>query len=403
MGALLWSRCNNPSKIITPEVGPEGVVNGSETFGNVKPGFDDGVLTGGYFGWTLTLPPVFSFECWIVTKSDSNGDRYLMVYPLHPSMITFEMYYGVFYVALYIDEAWVLGPMIPWTYGFGELHHVGVAVNGTNATIRVFVDGIEKANSGYWIQNPITAPFVVENLYNADNSGYYRFAVDNIKFWDYEKLDYSDRFNEGIDTLPIPTNVQATQNRPEFITTSWNAVPGVGIEYKVQRADTEFGSYADVSGWISGLSYDDATALVETYYWYRVKAKQGATESEFSLGVEGFRPIAIPDVPSNVTATTNLSAKVRVAWDASARASSYQVQRSLFSVGPYSDISGWNAPLLFDDTTAVPGTHYWYKVKSKNNSGESNLSSEAEGFRPVPSKFVLINCFNRIRGLINDN
>jgi fibronectin type 3 domain-containing protein len=78
--------------------------------------------------------------------------------------------------------------------------------------------------------------------------------------------------------------------------------------------------------------------------------------------------------PQNVATSVN-NTQVSLSWQAVTAANSYILGRSLTSGGPYTVI-GTTSSLNFIDTTAAPGTTYYYVVNASNNAGESANSTE---------------------------
>ncbi len=65
-----------------------------------------------------------------------------------------------------------------------------------------------------------------------------------------------------------------------------------------------------------------------------------------------------PNAPTGLLVTTN-SGQITLIWSQSAGATNYIVKRSTSTGGPYTTI-GNTATTSFTDTTAVPGTTYYY-------------------------------------------
>jgi len=118
------------------------------------------------------------------------------------------------------------------------------------------------------------------------------------------------RINVGCTPAPIPTGVTATQNQPNAVTVTWDAVNLALAEYRVFRATTNNVNNAQPLGiaWQSATTFDDVTALAAatpagcacgaeptvTRYFYWVKART-ATQCEGGFStppVEGFRSAA---------------------------------------------------------------------------------------------------------------
>lgn len=94
-----------------------------------------------------------------------------------------------------------------------------------------------------------------------------------------------------------------------------------------------------------------------------------------------------PDAPTGVTASQGSDpVKVSIDWNASAGAVLYQVYRSETEGLPGSAIGAQTAALSYNDTTAVPGVHYYYSVAAIGaDDSVSPLSSQAEGWRQETS------------------
>jgi len=83
----------------------------------------------------------------------------------------------------------------------------------------------------------------------------------------------------------------------------------------------------------------------------------------------------MPAIPANLTAVgTNLL--IELTWNASASATSYNVERSLVTGGSYSNITNIVAT-NYADGAVVPGTTYYYVVAATNSAGASGNSTEA--------------------------
>lgn len=83
-------------------------------------------------------------------------------------------------------------------------------IDGTTDTLRLYVNGnIEAAGTGTWSTTNGFDPYLY--LGSAPNYGpswdhYYnsvKGVTDNIKIWDYAKTDFSDRFEEGVNSPPV--------------------------------------------------------------------------------------------------------------------------------------------------------------------------------------------------------
>ena len=96
--------------------------------------------------------------------------------------------------------------------------------------------------------------------------------------------------------------------------------------------------------------------------------------------IEGF-PSTLPVVPTNLTASDGAyTTHVVISWDTDPLNDEYNLYRSADGI-VYTELSGWQAAALYNDTTAIPGTVYYYKVKAKNTEGISAFSAVDDGYR----------------------
>ncbi|MHA2620621.1 MAG: FG-GAP-like repeat-containing protein [bacterium JZ-2024 1] len=191
-----------------------------------------------------------------------------------------------------------------------------------------------------------------------------------------------------------PTNLTASDGVSQTIVRlTWTGVPGF-VKYRIYRSQNPPDPQAPcLTGFteiatIEGTTYDDTPPLGALFY-YCVRTLIGGNLSDPSNIDSGFSITQpqVPDIPTNVQATQNDTTRpgiVRVTWDASNGAQSYQVFRSSNPGGPYSPISPDTISVLYfdDDQNLTPdliGLPFYYKVRAKNTNGYSDLSAEALG------------------------
>ncbi|HOO70629.1 MAG TPA: hypothetical protein PK926_02630 [Spirochaetota bacterium] len=189
--------------------------------------------------------------------------------------------------------------------------------------------------------------------------------------------------------LPAPTGVTASDGTyASWIEVSWIAVSGADY-YRVYRSSSSIGSYALVSGDITGLSFDDYSVSDSVQYYYRVRAyNSSSVESEYSTYDSGYAGavVGMPDAPENVSATdreSNDTEKVVITWDAVGDAEYYLVYRSTSADGSYALISGYLPGTSYQDTTMDLDTVYYYRVTAVNDVGESSFSDADAGSRQI--------------------
>ncbi len=184
--------------------------------------------------------------------------------------------------------------------------------------------------------------------------------------------------------LGAPTGVIATPVSSSEIDLAWSAVSGA-TGYVVERSATSGGPYTTV-GTPSSASFANTGLAAATTYFYVVKATTGALTSALSTEVSAATFLGSS---TGVVATAVSSTEIDLAWSPVAGATSYSIERSTTSGGPYTTV-GTTATTAFADTGLRPATAYYYVVKATDGSGGSTTSSEvsATTLLGVPSGVV---------------
>jgi len=165
--------------------------------------------------------------------------------------------------------------------------------------------------------------------------------------------------------IPIPARPGTPAAVPgaNQVTLTWFAVPGA-TGYYVLRSTTSGTGYARLTtaSPITTTSYTDTTAIDGTTYYYVVEAYNSSGASGNSPQVS-----ATPSIPApmGLAATVNTNV-VTLSWNAVVGVTGYEVLRGTVNGGPYaSEVGSVSAPATtLNDTTAIPGTPYYYVVQA---------------------------------------
>jgi|GEM_PF-1461481 len=182
------------------------------------------------------------------------------------------------------------------------------------------------------------------------------------------------------------------------------------VTYQWERsAGTTSGSFSAVNGFTSN-SHDDSGAPANgDIRWYRVRVNAPGVAEALSTPISG-RRLRPPEVPGNVSATTQMTTGIEVSWDAAARATAYHVFRGTVQMTTqpitatnWTDSSAatvpdaWAAPTALTATGSFteialswtaptrPSRSLQYSVRAVNASGQSDLSGEVTGTRLAPA------------------
>ena len=178
-----------------------------------------------------------------------------------------------------------------------------------------------------------------------------------------------------------PTGVNASDGTSATnVTIGWNAANGA-TSYSIYRS-TVLGTQGSLLGPTASTSFTDSTPTPGTTYYYGVTATGAGGTSSLSAQDSGYAALA-PAPPTGVTASDGTSTtSVTVTWNASANATSYTLYRSTVP-GTQGPAIGGASALTLTDTSAVPGTTYYYGVTATGPGGTSALSAQDSGYASV--------------------
>jgi len=181
----------------------------------------------------------------------------------------------------------------------------------------------------------------------------------------------------GTPTVPAaPTGLTATAGNAQA-TLSWNAVSGA-TSYTVKRATTSGGPYTNVATNVATPSYTNTGLTNGTTYYYVVSASnsagQSANSAQVSVTPSGGTP-TVPAAPTGLTATAG-NAQATLSWNAVSGATSYNVNRSTTSGGPYTNVATNVTTPSYTNTGLTNGTTYYYVVSAVNAVGEGANSAQ---------------------------
>ena len=195
--------------------------------------------------------------------------------------------------------------------------------------------------------------------------------------------DYSTA-DTGYKKVSAPANVAATDgSSTSYVTVTWDAATGA-TSYKVFRSANETETHtSETDLGTQSTPFNDTGAAAGQKYWYWVKAVDDspAHESDYSSSNDGYRKLATVTITD---ATDNLGDKVTVTWTDIAGETGYSVWRHTADASGSAVCIANPATLgagstTYDDTSAVPGTPYYYWVRGTNSTSSSQSDFQANG------------------------
>ena len=198
-------------------------------------------------------------------------------------------------------------------------------------------------------------------------------------------------------TVPAPpTGVAASDGAyTDKVQVTWNPSSGAAYYLVFRNTSNTHTGEGTLPGNPPASPYDDTSAVPATPYYYWVQACNTAGCSTYSSSDTGYRASGqiIPAPPTGVAASDGAyTDKVQVTWNPSSGATHYMVFRNTTNTHTGEvTLPGNPSASPYDDTSAVPGTLYYYWVQACSPAGCSTYSSSDTGYLVFQIFIPLIN------------
>lgn len=182
--------------------------------------------------------------------------------------------------------------------------------------------------------------------------------------------------NTGWRNIAAPADISATDGTSAAnVTVTWSAV-GAATGYKVFRA-LGAASPVQVGATLAAgaTSFVDTTAAIGIVYGYTLRAVTTGGDSAASAADTGFRALGTTAVSASDGTST---AHVALTWPAVTGATGYRVFRD----GAETPLASPTAA-AFNDTSAVPGMSYAYRVRAVTATVTGDLGASDTGYRQL--------------------
>ena len=203
----------------------------------------------------------------------------------------------------------------------------------------------------------------------------------------------------------VPTGLTATED-DNGVSLSW-AAPAERADdvtgYAVQRAEgtAGFGPMTSDTG-SAATTYSDTTIEAAKAYRYRVAARRGSVQSEWS-GEAPITTLGPPGRPAGITTTSVTSEAVAIAWDgpSDGTVTGYEIlrrDRRRHDFGHFItlvDDTG-TSTASYEDQSVRPGESYVYRVKAINRVGRSQWSTYVRADVPATATHLAPGGFTAI-------
>ena len=193
---------------------------------------------------------------------------------------------------------------------------------------------------------------------------------------------YSNEANATTST-PIPdapSDLTATVFSSSEIDLTWTDNSSNETGFKIERKLGVGGTYSQIATVGAGVvSYNDTSLVVNTTYYYRVRATNAGGDSAYSAEAHATTLDVIPPAPSGLAATAVSVSQINLSWTRnSMNETGFKIERKTGAGGTYSQIATVGAGVVtYNDTGLTTNTTYFYRVRATNAVGDSAYSNEA--------------------------
>jgi titin len=228
----------------------------------------------------------------------------------------------------------------------------GAVTGATSYTVEKSTDGTTWSGVG----TPTVASYVDSGLASGTHYYYRVTAVDGTG-----ASAHSGTTNAL--TLPAtPGTPGAAVNSTTQVTVTWTGVTGAAT-YAVEQS-TDNATWSQVASG-AGTSLVDTGLSAGVQYYYRVRATNASGNSGYTTVATA---LTLPGAPTGMGDTTTAT-QVSLTWSAVTGAASYAIDRS--ADGTTWSSLGTATTANYTDTGLSASTHYFYRVRAVNASGNS--------------------------------
>lgn len=189
-------------------------------------------------------------------------------------------------------------------------------------------------------------------------------------------IEYNAAFTEPSPAPAAPSSLSATAVSGFRIDLSWTDNSSDEDGFKIERsADGSTGWTQIGTAAANATSYSNSALTENTTYYYRVRAYNGAGDSDYSNTANATTPLA---APTSLTATTYSETRIDLAWvDNSNAETAYWIERSP-NGSSWSTLGSTAAnETTFSNTGLTPNTTYYYRIKAVQGGTSSAYSNTA--------------------------
>ena len=246
------------------------------------------------------------------------------------------------------------------------------------ATVSSYQVGINLGSSTSWRYVGTATTYTASGLASQTT---YKFMVkaDTSAGTIYSNAVYATPTNQA--TVPAaPSSLAAVAASSNQIDLTWQDNSSNETGFKVERASSSAGPYAEIGQTTAGdTTYSDTGLVAGSLYYYRICAFNSAGNSAYSNTVYATTPAAPPAAPSGLAATAASSTQINLTWtDNSNNETAFRIERSPSPGGAFALLTTVGANVTtYANTGLAAETTYYYRVCATNSTGQSAYSATA--------------------------
>jgi carboxypeptidase T len=180
----------------------------------------------------------------------------------------------------------------------------------------------------------------------------------------------------------VPTNLAAAAASSSQINLTWTDSDTTESGFKIERCTgagcSDFAQIGTAGANVT--SYANTGLTASTSYSYRIRAYNGAGDSDYSNMASAATPaIPLPKPPSNLTATAISASQINLTWADSDIETGFKIERCTGAgCSDFAQIATAGANVTsYSNTGLTPSTSYSYRVRAYNTAGDSDYSNSA--------------------------
>ena len=217
---------------------------------------------------------------------------------------------------------------------------------------------------------------------------YYRIRANNTVGNSAWSNSVSVRVAEPADPTTLTATPSASTANPLTITLRWMDTSGVETGFTIQRATNtaftanlmSFAAAANTAG--GATSYVDNTVVLNTTYYYRVRAFNGAIVSAWTNTASAAvtNNTSQPGAPTSLVSSLQTMTSIGLTWvDNATNETGFTIQRATnagFTTGLTTyTINTANVTTYLNNSGVTAGATYYYRVRATNAAGTSAWSN----------------------------